>query len=113
MSKILPGHAYPVELHQELALKDLALKPAVTQLAGSFTLLETEFLSPSEGWIRLDNFRGDVEALDAACAEAIACLHSCLEGRAVHGDLRPPNMFVRWHGIIIFGVYWGEFIDGQ
>lgn len=95
VSKILPGHAYPLELHQELALKGLALAPAVTRLAGNFTLLETEFLSPSEGWMRLDVFRGDMDALETACSEAIAGLHSCLEGRAVHGDLRPPNMFAR------------------
>ena len=95
VSKILPGHAYPLELHQELAVRGLALTPTVTQLAGNFTLLEAEFLAPSDGWMRLDGFRGDVDALETACSEAVAVLHSCLEGRAVHGDLRPPNMFAR------------------
>ena len=84
-----------MELHQELARRGLALTPTVTQLSGHFTLLETEFLSPSEGWMCLDEFHGDVDALDKACSEAIAGLHSCLDGCAVHGDLRPPNMFAR------------------
>ena len=95
MSKILPGQAYPLELHQELARKGLALMPAITRLPGNFTLLQTEFLAPSEGWMRLDEFHGDVDVLEKACFEAVAGLHSCLENRAVHGDLRPPNMFAR------------------
>jgi hypothetical protein len=95
VSKIIPGHAYPLELHKELAEKGLALTPTVAQLPGNFTLLETEFLAPSEGWMRLDEFRGNVDALETACSNAVACLHSCLDGRAVHGDLRPPNIFAR------------------
>lgn len=46
--------------------------------------------------MQLDRFTGSTQALREACGAALKGLHSCLSGNAVHGDVRIPNIFVRW-----------------
>ena len=58
-------------------------------------MVEMEYLDPSEGWTPLLAYQGDVSALEPVIQKAISAFHQCLDGKAVHGDLRPPNIFVR------------------
>ena len=46
--------------------------------------------------MQLDRFRGSRQVLEEACKAALAGLHNCLGGTAVHGDVRIPNICVRW-----------------
>ena len=100
VAKLLPGGAsYPLDLYQEAVSKGLA--PAILNLTaetsypGGFRLLETEELASSSGWEQLHRFSGDMNILQKASNSALTSLHSCLSGTAVHGDIRPPNIFVR------------------
>ena len=100
VAKLLPGGAsYPLDLYQEAVSKGLA--PAILNLTaetsypGDFRLLETEELASSSGWEQLHRFSGDMNILQKASNSALTSLHSCLSGTAVHGDIRPPNIFVR------------------
>lgn len=54
-----------------------------------------EYLDPSNGWTPLLAYQGDASALETALQKAMSAFHQCLDGKAVHGDLRPPNIFVR------------------
>lgn len=58
-------------------------------------MVEMDYLDPSEGWTPLLAYQGDASALETALQKAISAFHQCLDGKAVHGDLRPPNIFVR------------------
>ena len=67
------------------------------QLPGGFLLLVLEFLDPTDGWMSLENFDDATtssEKLRAACLRALESLQTCLDGKAVHGDLRSPNVFI-------------------
>ena len=78
------------------------LAPAILGLAEEILypkgvrLLETEDLANSNSWEQMHNFSGDMDELEATSISALTSLHSCLNGAAVHGDVRPPNIFVRW-----------------
>lgn len=70
-------------------------------LAGGFMMIVYEYLDPSDGWRALHEFndtRAEPEQITSACIEALSSLHSCLEGRGVHGDPRPPNIFLKMLG---------------
>ena len=99
VSKLIPDTAYPMDLHREMAGRGLAptLLPQPAELhPGGFRLLEMEHLGREQGWEQLSEFSGDAAGLPEACNLALQGLHSCLGGTAVHGDLRPPNIFVRY-----------------
>ena len=95
--KVIASRSYPTQLHQELAragmMPPLFKPPKV--YPGGFTVLQMVHLSPDEGWIRLDSVPGPDLAVAKACEAALARLQSCLGGTAVHGNLRPPNIFIR------------------
>ena len=102
--KIIAGDSYPISLHEELA----ALGHAPTlhyhqRLSGGFMLLCYEFLSATDGWVSLNHFdcKEALPLLQAACEKALSALHSCLGGRAVHGDMRPPNIFMCWWDFLV------------
>jgi len=44
----------------------------------------------------LERFTGDWDALHEVALEALKSLQSCLGGKAVHGDLNPSNLLVRY-----------------
>ncbi len=107
IAKLIPGAAYPMRLHSEAADKGLAPRlldspgrgegGAELPFPGGFLLVEMEdLLSGDQGWQQMADFGGDVEDLEIASLSALEGLHSCLGGAAVHGDLRAPNIFVRW-----------------
>ena len=97
--KFVPARSYPYpeDLHVQLAQKRIAPKllSPVKLLPGGFWFVEMEYLDPSEGWTSLLAYQGDVSALEPVIQKAISAFHQCLDGKAVHGDLRPPNIFVR------------------
>ena len=61
-------------------------------------LVEMEYLDPADGWASLYHFSNLADPLDVenACTSALHGLQDCLGGTAVHGDLRAPNIFIRW-----------------
>jgi len=89
---------YPWQLHQELS--NLGLAPKLTgpleQCPGKVQVIKMEYLDPADGWMRLERFIGDWDALHEVAMEALESLQSCLEGKAVHGDLNPGNLLVRY-----------------
>ena len=97
--KLLMGE-YPTELHEALAGEELMPKllSPPKQYPGEYTLVEMEYLDAADGWATLASFSGaaDPRAVAGACNDALQKLHACLEGKAVHGDLRAPNIFIRW-----------------
>ena len=97
--KIVQG-TYPTILHQELAAKGLMPELLAEPIAypGGYILVEMEYLDPADGWASLYNFSdpADPLAVETACKSALIGLQDCLEGSAVHGDLRAPNIFIRW-----------------
>ena len=104
IAKLIPGGAtYPIDLHQEAAGKGHA--PAIHDLAaeksypGDFLLLEMEDLTSSSGWEPMHRYSDNKRELKNASESALAALHSCLDGAAVHGDVRTPNIFVRWANV--------------
>ena len=102
MAKIIEGNikdaSYPLTLHKQLS--SLGHAPDlfdVEQLPGGFLLLVLEFLDPTDGWMSLEKFDDATtspEMLQAACLGALKSLQTCLDGKAVHGDLRSPNVFI-------------------
>ncbi len=90
--------AYPCQLHEELS--DLGLAPKlvvpVEECPGRVQVIKMEYLDPSDGWMRLERFNGDWDALHEVAMEALESLQSCLDGKAVHGDLNPSNLLVRY-----------------
>ncbi len=97
--KLLLGE-YPTELHEALAGAELMPKLLASpkQYPGEYTLVEMEYLDPADGWASLASFSGAADPLVVAeaCNAALQKLHACLEGKALHGDLRAPNIFIRW-----------------
>ena len=59
-------------------------------------MIKMEYLDPSDGWMRLERFNGDWDALHEVAMKALESLQSCLDGKAVHGDLNPSNLLVRY-----------------
>lgn len=112
VAKLLPcaPTEYPSALHTEAAAKGCVpglLGPAGS-VAGGFTLLRMGYLDPDDGWTRLDEleqYPADFLEVERAANDALARLHSCLEGTAVHGDLRPPNIFLRWAAAMFLRTY--------
>ncbi len=90
--------AYPCQLHEELS--DLGLAPKlvvpVEECPGRVQVIKMEYLDPSDGWMRLERFNGDWDALHEVAMKALESLQSCLDGKAVHGDLNPSNLLVRY-----------------
>ena len=90
--------AYPCQLHDELS--DLGLAPKlvlpVEQCPGRVQVIKMEYLDPSDGRMRLERFNGNWDALHEVAMEALESLQSCLDGTAVHGDLNPSNLLVRY-----------------
>ena len=96
--KVVASRSYPSALHQELA--EAGLMPCLFKspkvYPGGFTVLQMVHLSSDEGWTRLDSVPSIPDpAVVEACEAALVRLHGCLGGKAVHGDLRPPNIFIR------------------
>ena len=95
--KVVACRSYPSQLHEELASAGLMpplFKPPKVY-PGGFTVLQMTYLSPDEGWMRLDSVPCPDLAVVKACKVALTRLQGCLGGTAVHGDLRPPNIFIR------------------
>ena len=89
---------YPWQLHVELSTLGLAPK-LVTPVEGypaRVQVVKMECLDPTDGWVRLERFTGDRDALHEMAMEAPKSLQSCLDGKAVHGDLNPSNLLVRY-----------------
>ena len=100
IAKLIPGGAsFPMDFYQEAV--SMGLAPAILNLAaetsypGDFRLIETEDLTTSSGWNEMHLFSGDMDELQSTSYSALTRLHSCLDGHAVHGDIRSPNIFVR------------------
>ena len=55
-----------------------------------------EYLDPKDGWRTLWDLTGDLDAVEEQSATALRSLQGCLDGQAVHGDLNPSNIFVRY-----------------
>ena len=89
---------YPWQLHQELS--NLGLAPKLTgpleKCPGRVQVIKMEYLDPADRWMRLERFTGDWDALHEVAMEALKSLQSCLDGKAVHGDLNPSNLLVRY-----------------
>lgn len=89
---------YPCQLHEELS--DLGLAPKllspVEEYPGRVQVIKMEYLDPTDGWMRLERFIGDWDDLHEVALEALESLQSCLDGKAVHGDLNPSNLLVRY-----------------
>ena len=59
-------------------------------------MVKMAYLSREEGWVSLYNYKWDVESLAALAEAALATFHTCLNNKAVHGDLSAGNIFVRY-----------------
>ncbi|KAL3161583.1 hypothetical protein ABBQ32_010444 [Trebouxia sp. C0010 RCD-2024] len=88
---------YPWQLHEELSALGLAPKlvTPVEGHPGRVQVIKMEYLDPADGWVRLERFTGDWDALHEVAMEALKSLQSCLDGKAVHGDLNPSSLLVR------------------
>jgi len=97
VGKIASDHQeYPVELHKEAAAKGLAPELVHTEaLPGGFSYVEMEYLDERDGWCKLSEYQGDLDAVRAPCKASLHELHACLGGQAVHGDVRPANIMIR------------------
>lgn len=88
---------YPCQLHEELG--DLGLAPKlvapVQEYPGRVQVIKMEYLDSRDGWTRIERFNGNWDALHEVAMEALESLQSCLNGKAVHGDLNPSNLLVR------------------
>jgi len=89
---------YPWQLHEELSDLGLAPKLAtpVEEYPGRVQVIKMDYLDPADGWMRLERFTGNWDALHEVAMEALKSLQSCLDGKAVHGDLNPSNLLVRY-----------------
>lgn len=94
---------YPEDLHKQLQVLQAA-PPLLScaQLPGGFTVVRYEYLDPSVGWQCLadldslvDLTENEMDALGEAYRGAVQKLHTCLGGKAVHGDLRANNVLIR------------------
>ncbi|KAL3156578.1 hypothetical protein ABBQ38_000868 [Trebouxia sp. C0009 RCD-2024] len=88
---------YPWQLHQQLS--KLGLAPKLTgpleKYPGGVAVIQMEYLDPADGWTPLDRFTGDWDSLQDVALDALELLQTCCDGKAVHGDLNPNNLFVR------------------
>ena len=88
---------YPANLHQEAG--DAGLVPRLHQDKGRFPggqyLVEMEYLDPEDGWISLESFAGDWEEARPILHALLEGWHACCNHKAVHGDLRAPNIALR------------------
>ena len=91
---------YPWQLHQELAERSLtpALLPGKREFPGGVRLVEMGYLARAEGWMSLQDFDGDWDEVEGLLRAALQELQQCCGGRAVHGDLREPNLLIRCAG---------------
>ena len=89
---------YPRQLHEELSTLGLAPKlvTPVDGYPGGVQVIKMEYLDPTDGWVRLERFIGDWDAVQEVAMEALKSLQSCLDGQAVHGDLNPGSLLVRY-----------------
>jgi len=89
---------YPWQLHEELSELGLAPKLAipVEEHQGRVQEIKMDYLDPADGWKPIERFTGDWDALHEVAMEALKSRQSCLDGKAVHGDLNPSNFLVRY-----------------
>lgn len=89
---------YPWQLHEELSDLGLAPKLAtpVKEYPGRVQVIMMDYLDPADGWMRLERCIGEWDALHEVAMEALKSLQSCLDGKAVHGELNPSNLLVRY-----------------
>ena len=89
---------YPWQLHEELSTLGLVPKlvTPVEGYPGHVQVIKMEYLDPADGWVPLERYTGDWDALHQVAMEALKSLQSCLDGKAVHGDLNPSNLLVRY-----------------
>ena len=89
---------YPWHLHEELSALNLApnLLTGQRQYPGGVEVIRMEYLDPAEGWTSLSSFSGDWNKVEELVLAAVTKLHSCEDGLAVHGDLNPRNVLLRW-----------------
>ena len=88
---------YPSELHDEASKAGLV--PQLSEYEGRFPgsqyLVEMEYLDPQQGWVSLAAFDGDWASARFLLTELLGKWQACCGKEAVHGDLRPPNIFLR------------------
>ena len=89
---------YPLQLHEELSILGLAPKlvTPVETYPGRVQVIKMEYLDPADGWVQLERFTNNWDALHEVAMEALKSLQSCLDGKAVHGELNPSNILVRY-----------------
>ena len=89
---------YPWQLHEELSTLGLVPKLVTPEegYPGHVQVIKMEYLDPADGWVPLERYTGDWDALHQVAMEALKSLQSCLGGKAVHGDLNPSNLLVRY-----------------
>ncbi len=88
---------YPTDLHRELEAKALAPKllSSPQPFPGGYTMIQMAYLDPNEGWELLSSAHRKTDIDKSVFSSAIKNFQSCLGGKAVHGDLRPNNIFCR------------------
>ena len=95
---------YPCQLHGELS--DLGMAPkllsSVEEYSGRVQVIKMEYLDPTDGWMHLERFNGEWDALHEVAMEALQSLQGCLDGKAVHGDLNPSSLLVRYAMVASF-----------
>ncbi len=89
---------YPSKLHEEAGKAGLV--PQLSEYGGRFPgnqyLIEMEYLDPRQGWVSLGKFDGDWASARLLLMELLDKWQDCCGGQAVHGELRPPNIFLRY-----------------
>ena len=89
---------YPSKLHEEAGKAGVV--PQLSQDEGRFPgdqyLVEMEYLDPQLGWVSLADFDGDWASARSMLKELLRKWQGCCDKQAVHGDLRAPNIFLRW-----------------
>ncbi len=58
-------------------------------------VVRMDYLDAQDGWQQLHELEGHWDVVESLALAALERLHSCLDGKAVHGDLNPMNVFVR------------------
>ncbi len=85
-------------MHEQLSDLGLAPKLAlpVEDYPGRVQVIKNGYLDPADGWMRLERFTGDWDALHEVAMEALKSLPVCVDGQAVHGHLNLSNLLVRY-----------------
>ncbi|KAK9827850.1 hypothetical protein WJX74_005628 [Apatococcus lobatus] len=88
---------YPSGLHQEAGQAGVVpqLRHTTRKYPGGQYLIEMDYLNPADGWLALNHFSGNWSAAKKILEELLIQWQACCNGRAVHGDLRAPNIFLR------------------